>query len=104
VTITVDQAQNVFVIPDSAIQSEGSNSAVEVRHDDGSTETVVVQTGLSDGTNTEITSGLEQGQTIIIPVRTTTSAQTTTSTQSQQSALPIMGGPSEGTNPAGGAP
>jgi HlyD family secretion protein len=104
VTITVDQAQNVLVIPESAIRSEGSNSVIEVQNDDGSTETVVVQTGLSDGTNTEITSGLEEGQTVMIPGRATTSAQSTTSTESQQSAFPIMGGPPEGANPAGGAP
>jgi multidrug efflux pump subunit AcrA (membrane-fusion protein) len=104
VTITVEQAQNVLMVPDGAIQSQGPNSVVEVRKDDGSTETVVVQTGLSDGTNTEITAGLEEGQTVIIPSRIATSTQTTTSTASQQGALPIMGGPPEGANPSGGAP
>jgi multidrug efflux pump subunit AcrA (membrane-fusion protein) len=102
VTITVEQAPDVLVIPDSAVQSEGPSSVVEVRNNDGSTEKVVVQTGLSDGTNTEITSGLEEGQTVIIPGRTTTSAQTTTSTESQQGAFPIMGGPPDATG--GGAP
>jgi multidrug efflux pump subunit AcrA (membrane-fusion protein) len=82
VIITVQEVQNVLVVPDRAIQTQGGNSVVEVRKDDGSTETVVVQTGLSNGTNTEITSGLEQGQTVILPSRavTTTSAQATTTT------------------------
>jgi len=82
VIITVQQAQNVLVVPDRAIQTQGGNSVVEVQKSDGSTETVVVQTGLSNGTNTEITSGLEAGQTVILPSRavTTTSAQTTTTT------------------------
>jgi HlyD family secretion protein len=57
-----------------------------VRKDDGSTDTVTVQTGLSDGTNTEIKTGLEEGQTVILPVLTgvtTTSAQTSPVTGTQ---------------------
>jgi len=85
VIITVGQAQNVLVVPDRAIQTQGGNSVVQVQKDDGSTETVVVQTGLSNGTNTEIRGGLEEGQTVILPSRavTTTSAHTTPSTGTQ---------------------
>jgi HlyD family secretion protein len=86
VTITVAQAQDVLTVPAQAIQTEGFRSVVEVQKDDGSTENVVVQTGLTDGTNTEITQGLEEGQTIIIPVRaaTSTSAQATQTAGSQR--------------------
>ena len=84
VTITVDQAQDVLIVPAQAIQSEGFRSVVEVQNDDGSTEKVVVQTGLTDGMNTEITEGLEEGQTIIIPGRAATSEQTTTGSEFQQ--------------------
>ena len=79
VTIIVDSAQNVLTVPESAVQTEGRDSVVEVQKDDGTTEKVVVQTGLSDGTNIEITEGLEEGQTVIIPdpCGVTTSAQTT---------------------------
>jgi len=77
VTIIVDQAQDVLTVPAQAIQTEGRNSVVEVQKDDGSTEKVAVQTGLTDGTNTEITQGLEEGQTIVITGRTATSAQAT---------------------------
>ena len=105
VTITVQQAQNVLMVPDRAIQTQGGNSVVEVQKDDGSTETVVVQTGLSDGTNTEITSGLEEGQTVILPSRaaTTTSAQATTTTRTgtQGGGLFQFGG--EGGGPPSGA-
>jgi multidrug efflux pump subunit AcrA (membrane-fusion protein) len=95
VTIVVEQAQDVLMVPDSAIQSEGPSSVVEVQKDDGSTEKVAVQTGLSDGTNTEITSGLDEGQTVIVPSRTASS--TTTSTQFQQGpSFQIGGGPPEG--------
>jgi HlyD family secretion protein len=83
-TITVDQVQDVLIVSTQAIQSQGFQSVVEVLKDDGSTEKVVVQTGLSDGTNTEITGGLEEGQTVIVAVRAATSAETTTGTEFQQ--------------------
>jgi HlyD family secretion protein len=110
VTIIVDQAQDVLMVPEGAIQSEGRNSVVEVQKDDGSTEKVVVQTGLSDGTNIEITQGLEEGQTIVIPSRAATaSAQATQAAGSQQGGFRFFeGGPSEGggsfQGPSGGAP
>jgi multidrug efflux pump subunit AcrA (membrane-fusion protein) len=75
VTITVDQAKDVLIVPTQAIQAEGFESIVEVLKDDGSTEKVAVQTGISDGMNTEITEGLEEGQTIIVPARAATSVQ-----------------------------
>ena len=62
--------------------------------DDGSTEKVVVQTGVSDGTNTEITEGLEEGQTVIVPSGTPISTQATTDT----------GFPQPGFRPEGGFP
>ncbi len=103
VTITVDQAQNVLVIPDRAIQTEGQNSVVEVQKDDGSTEMVVVQTGLSDGTNTEIAAGLEEGQTIIIPGRATTLGQATSVAGIQPGpSFQQFGGPEGGGGPGGG--
>jgi multidrug efflux pump subunit AcrA (membrane-fusion protein) len=104
VTIIVEQAQNVLTVPDRAIQTQGGNSVVEVRKDDGSTEMVVVQTGLSDGTNTEITAGLEEGQTVILPSRTTTSttAQATSVAGTQQGGLQFGSAPFEGG--AGGPP
>lgn len=97
-TIIVDQAQDVLMVPASAIQSEGFESVVEVLGDDGSTEKVVVQTGLTDGTNTEITEGLEEGQTVIVPSGTATSQQATTGTE-----FPQDGFRPGGFGPGGGA-
>jgi macrolide-specific efflux system membrane fusion protein len=106
VIITVQQAQNVLVVPDRAIQTQGGNSVVEVRQSDGSTETVVVQTGLSDGTNTEIKSGLQEGETVILPSRTvtTTSAQATTTTRTgtQGGGITFQFGGEGGGPPGGG--
>ena len=104
VTIVVDQAQDVLTIPDGAIQSEGPNSVVEVQKEDGTTERLVVEAGLSDGTNTEIVRGLEEGQTVIIPGRAATSAQTTSETGFPQGGFQIQidGGPPEGGSFPGG--
>jgi len=96
----VDQAQDVLLVPAQAIQTEGFQSVVEVLKDDGSTEKVVVQTGLTDGMNTEITDGLEEGQTIIISGRAATSTQTTTGSEFQQRGFFQGGGPSEGGGPS----
>ncbi len=74
VEIVVEQAQDVLVVPTLAVQTEGRQSVVEVQKDDGTTERLVVETGLSDGTNTEIVRGLEEGQTVIIPSGTAIAA------------------------------
>ncbi len=83
VTIIIDQRQDVLVVPSTAIQTEGRDSVVEIQKEDGSTTRQVVETGLSDDTNTEITSGLEEGQTVIIPTLTATTSNQTQSTQDE---------------------
>ncbi len=77
ITITVDQAQDVLTVPAQAVQTEGRNSIVEVQKEDGTTERLVVETGLSDGTTTEIVQGLEEGQTVIVPSGTAVAVQPT---------------------------
>ena len=68
VTIVVDQRTNV---DNGAIEGGADERARRatstVKNDDGTTQDVTVSTGLSDATNTEITSGLDDGQTIEIP-------------------------------------
>jgi HlyD family secretion protein len=101
ITIIVDQRQDVLTVSTSAIQSEGRRSFVTVQNEDGSEEQVVVETGLSDDTNTEITSGLEEGQTVIIPGVTSTASSSGETTSPQQTS-PIFGGPpGEGMMPMG---
>jgi HlyD family secretion protein len=97
VTVIIDEAQDVLTVPSSAVQSEGPASYVTVQKDDGSTEKVTVEIGLSDDSNTEITSGLEEGQTVIIPGATASSSP---SSQTQQDRF--FGGPSF--NESGGGP
>ena len=100
VTIIIDQRQDVLTIPTAAIQRDGRDSVVDIQNDDGSTQRQVVETGLSDGTNTEITNGLQEGQTVIIPGVT---AASSTSSQATPAAggIRFFGGPGEGGGPPG---
>ncbi len=94
VTIITAQSQNALIVPTAAIQRSGADSVVTIQNDDGSTERQTVQTGLSDGTNTEITDGLQEGQTVVIPGATTTSSQS--SQTGSATAVPFFGGSSGG--------
>ncbi len=80
VTIIVDEAQNVLIVPTSAIQTSGRTSIVTIQNDDGSTTRQTVTTGLTNGTETEITAGLTEGQMVIIPGATASTTTTGTST------------------------
>jgi HlyD family secretion protein len=100
VTIIIDQRQNVLTVPSTAIQRDGRDSVVEIQNEDGSTTRQVVEMGLSDDTNTEITSGLEEGQTVIIPTLTATTSNQSQSTQQRMGPIIQFGGP--GGPPEGG--
>ncbi len=80
VIIQVKQASNVLLVPDTALKRQGNETVAEVQQPDGTTKTVTVQTGLSDGTNTEITSGLSEGEKVIIPSLSAAVSGTTTNT------------------------
>jgi HlyD family secretion protein len=56
--IELQRAENVLMIPESAIQFEGEKTFVYVLKADGTYENRPVETGLSDGVNIEIKSGL----------------------------------------------
>jgi HlyD family secretion protein len=58
--------KNVLLVPSRAVKSAGSQKIVVVRDANGSTRNVVVQTGVSDGNQTEIVSGVEEGTIIVI--------------------------------------
>lgn len=74
ITIITDQRQNVLRVPTSALQRAGANETLQVKQANGGVETVTVQTGLADATNTEITSGVDEGATVVIPDRTATAS------------------------------
>jgi multidrug efflux pump subunit AcrA (membrane-fusion protein) len=78
VSIIVEQRTGVLLVPNGAITYQGREAYVQVVSPDGTIETRAIQTGLSDSQNTEVTSGLSEGEQVVIP-QTTTSTTSTTS-------------------------
>jgi RND family efflux transporter MFP subunit len=64
--ITTDEHANVLIVPASALLPKGAGYSVKVASADGkTTKEVDVVVGLSDGTNTEISSGLKAGDKVV---------------------------------------
>lgn len=65
-SITVSSKNDVLLIPMDALQTVDGENAVYTAVDESGnpSDPVTVQTGVSDGENVEITSGLDEGQTI----------------------------------------
>jgi HlyD family secretion protein len=75
-TITTSEKDGVLLIPNSALLPKGAGHSVQVLSADGkTTREVDVQTGLTDGSNTEITSGLNEGDKVVTTPSTTTTTQ-----------------------------
>jgi HlyD family secretion protein len=69
--IVVDQRENVLMVPNRAVRTQGRQKSVTVLFE-GQQIQVPVQTGLSNDTNTEITTGLREGDTVLISSTGTT--------------------------------
>jgi multidrug efflux pump subunit AcrA (membrane-fusion protein) len=93
VEIISQQANNVLIIPSKAITSQGQNGTVQVVNG-STTETRIVKTGITDGTNTEITQGLNQGD--VISYKTSSGTSSTTRSSPPQGIPGIGGGPPGG--------
>ncbi|MBK9709858.1 MAG: efflux RND transporter periplasmic adaptor subunit [Kouleothrix sp.] len=65
-TITTAKKDGVLLVPNTALLPKGAGHVVQVPSADGKTTGEVdVQTGLSDGTQTEITGGLKAGDKVV---------------------------------------
>ena len=73
--------QDVLSIPSGAIKSQGDSRYVELPGTPVLKQQVI-EAGLSDDTNTEIVSGLKEGDQIIVRTVTASGAKTTTSAPS----------------------
>jgi macrolide-specific efflux system membrane fusion protein len=62
--IIIDTRADVLVVANSAIQRQGDQTSVRVMKN-GKVDTVSVEVGLSSDTQTEITSGLSEGDTVV---------------------------------------
>lgn len=66
VVFTEKEVKDILIVPVEAIIRKDTVSYVESYDTDGSVREIEVKTGFSDGINVEITSGLEEGQKILV--------------------------------------
>lgn len=66
VTFIQKQVEDVLYVSNKAIINEGTVSYVKVKDSDGTIRKVQVETGFFDGVNVEITSGVSEGETVLI--------------------------------------
>ena len=65
--IPLDKAENVIAVPAGAVNTRDGSSFVIVKSDSGE-DTVEVETGISNGSFTEIKSGINEGDTVLVTV------------------------------------
>lgn len=95
-TITIENKEDILLIPMNALQEKGNKVFVYTSQDEegtlsGETE---IETGLSDGTNVEVVSGLSEGDTVYY--------NRTGSSSSSTEMEGFMGGMQGGEMPSGG--
>jgi multidrug efflux pump subunit AcrA (membrane-fusion protein) len=89
VSIIAEQRADILLVPNKAITSRGGRYYVQVVSADGKAAEKMIQAGITDGQNTEIVSGLNDGEqvstatNIAIPTTTTNSQR-----QGGQSGIP----------------
>lgn len=65
VDVTAQRKDDVLLIPNRAIETVGDREYVTIQ-DGSATRKVEIETGLSNNTSTEVISGLEEGQSIVV--------------------------------------
>ncbi len=66
VTFITNQLRDVLMVTNRAITNNNGVQTVKVKRDDGTIEEREITTGFSDGRNVEVTSGLEEGEVVLI--------------------------------------
>lgn len=82
VNVITESKQDVLYVPIESVQVNGEEKYVTIQeasssNADASTSDQVVETGINDDQNIEIISGLTEGQTIELPVTTTSGNEST---------------------------
>jgi RND family efflux transporter MFP subunit len=70
-TITIDEKNNVLVVPLRAVRRQGREQVVEVVGEDGKSSPRAVKTGVQNEQLVEITDGLQEGEPILVQGTTT---------------------------------
>lgn len=108
-SIISESKSDVFVVPITAIQKQGKDAYVQILNSGGVPEKRMVQLGISNDVSTEIVSGLNEGDNVIIQTIETSSATATSSLSSDNSKSSGAGGAAGilsggGGPPSGGGP
>lgn len=111
-TIHVNEAEDAVLIPVDALQEKGDSTFVYTKKgsDGNLSGEVEVETGISNGSQVEITSGLEEGDTVYYlkaESSDTSSGQNMPGGMDGQGSMPDMNGgeaPAGGQAPSGGGP
>ena len=67
-TIILEKAENAICVPVNAVTTSGNESKVTVQKEDGTAEEVTVTTGIKNDAYIQITDGLSEGDTVVVPV------------------------------------
>ena len=67
VTFLLDSKENILLVPTEALRTKNGKNLVTVKDSDGNPVEKEVQLGLTDGKQTEVQSGLNEGETVLIP-------------------------------------
>jgi multidrug efflux pump subunit AcrA (membrane-fusion protein) len=76
VSVIVEEATDVLLVPNGAITSQGRQTYVQVISSTGAIEQRAIETGITDYVNTEVTEGLSEGEQVIVPQGTTSTSTT----------------------------
>lgn len=60
------EVKDVLILSNKAIKLKDGNQVVNVKNEDGTLREVTIETGFSDGRNSEILSGLKEGDTVVV--------------------------------------
>jgi hypothetical protein len=74
VTVVVEQRDNILLVPNRAVRASGKQKIVNVLLDGKSTP-VNVTLGMSGDTQSEVVSGLNEGDVVVVQQTTTTTSQ-----------------------------
>ena len=71
--ILIQNKQGILMIPLEALQSRAGKYYVKIKNEDGTYEEQhEIKIGIRNKTNVEVTNGLSEGQTVVIPIQTKT--------------------------------
>ena len=92
VSIITEERTAILLVPNRAITSRGGKYYVQVVSSPGVTEERMIQAGITDGQNTEVISGLSEGDQVSIANNAAASTTTSTSTQQRTQTPELPGG------------